>query len=86
MRIRKFLILINHYFNCFITSSAKFSSFFSIPSPTWKRAISNTLLFPKYLATVSFIKSQEITFSLSALNSLIMFSAKLILIGECMIQ
>ena len=47
------------------------------------------LLFPdksslsilKYLATVSFIKSQDITFSFSYLNSLIVYSANSIVIG-----
>ena len=37
----------------------------------------------KYLATVSFIKSQDITFSLSYLNSFIIFSANSIVIGLC---
>ena len=37
----------------------------------------------KYLETVSLIKSQEITFSFSYLNSLIMFSASSIVIGLC---
>ena len=54
-------------------------------------AISFDLLFPdksslfilKYLATVSFIKSQEITFSFSYLNSFIIFSANSIVIGLC---
>ena len=52
-------------------------------------AISLDLLFPdksflsilKYFATVSLIKSQDITFSLSYLNSLIIFSANSIVIG-----
>ena len=54
-------------------------------------AISLDLLFPakssllilKYLATVSFIKSQHITFSFSYLNSFIIFSANSIVIGLC---
>ena len=54
-------------------------------------AISLDLLLParsslsmlKYFATVSLIKSWEITFSLSYLNSLIMFSANSIVIGLC---
>ena len=37
----------------------------------------------KYFATVSFIKSQDITFSLSYLNSFIIFSASSIVIGLC---
>ena len=37
----------------------------------------------KYFATVSFIKSQEITFSFSYLNSFIIFSASSIVIGLC---
>ena len=49
------------------------------------------LLFPakssfsmlKYFETVSFIKSQEITFSLSYLNSFIIFSASSIVIELC---
>ena len=43
----------------------------------------SSLAILKYLATVSFIKSQEITFSLSYLNSFIMFSANSIVIGLC---
>ena len=37
----------------------------------------------KYFAIVSFIKSLEITFSLSYLNSFIIFSASSIVIGLC---
>ena len=37
----------------------------------------------KYLATVSLIKSQDITFSFSYLNSLIIFSESSIVIGLC---
>ena len=37
----------------------------------------------KYLATVSFTKSEERTFSLAALNSLMVFSANSIVIGVC---
>ena len=42
---------------------------------------SSSLSILKYLATVSFIKSQEIIFSLSYLNSFIIFSANSIVIG-----
>ena len=55
------------------------------------KAISADLLFPdkskgsilKYLPTVSLIKSLDITFSLSALKSFIIFSANSLVIGEC---
>ena len=55
------------------------------------KAISLDLLFPakssllilKYFATVSLIKSDEITFSLSYLNSFMIFSANSIVIGLC---
>ena len=43
----------------------------------------SSLLILKYLATVSLIKSQEITFSLSYLNSLIIFSASSMVMGLC---
>ena len=42
----------------------------------------SSLLTLKYLATVSFIKSEEITFSLCCLNSFIVFSANYIEIGS----
>ena len=41
------------------------------------------MLILKYLATVSLIKSQEITFSFSYLNSFIIFSANSMVIGLC---
>ena len=43
----------------------------------------SSLLILKYLATVSFTKSAESTFSFAALNSLIVFSANSIVIGVC---
>ena len=44
---------------------------------------SSSLFMLKYFATVSFIKSQDITFSFSYLNSFIIFSASSIVIGLC---
>ena len=43
----------------------------------------SSLFMLKYFATVSFIKSLDITFSLSYLNSFIIFSANSIVIGVC---